>query len=230
MTFVLARQSGPSRGVADRRVRLELELFEEIEIDASSTEPVHYQLANHIRKRCKERGCKPEDFGVDASGEGGGLADILAKEWSPKIVRVEFGGAPSDRPVSSEDLRPAREVYDRRVTELWFNAREYMQSGQLRGIDPWTAKEFCSREFDDERRKLKIQTKRDMKAVYGMSPDIADCTVILTEVAKQTGINVFVGDHVREKDKDVLAESSQLIYDDIGEEFDDLEYANSTRT
>jgi hypothetical protein len=198
-------------------------MYEELEIDAASSEPVHYQLATQIQSRCDDRGCRPEDFGIDASGEGGGLADILAKEWSPAIVRVEFGGAPSDLPVSSEDLRPAKEVYDRRVTELWFTAREYLQAGQLRGIDPWTAKEFCSREFEDEKRKIKLQTKRDMKSVYGMSPDIADCTVILTEVAKRSGIGVFVGDHVREQDKDEYAEYAGAIYDDIGGEFDSLD-------
>jgi hypothetical protein len=198
-------------------------LFEELEIDASSSEPVHFQLAEMIQSKCEERGCRPEDFGIDASGEGGGLADILAKQWSPRIIRVEFGGAPSDLPVSSEDMRPAREVYDRRVTELWFTAREYLQAGQLRGIDPWTAKEFCSREFDDERRKLKLQTKRDMKSVYGMSPDIADCTVILTEVAKRSGIGVYIADHVSEQDKDDVLEAVYEIYDDIGDEFDHLD-------
>ena len=209
--------------IEDGKPGIELDMYEEIELDADSSEPIHYQLANHIQKRCRENNCKPEDFGVDASGEGGGLADILAKEWSPKIVRVEFGGAPSDLPVSSEDLRPAKEVYDRRVTELWFTAREYLQSGQLRGIDPWTAKEFCSREFEDERRKLKLQTKKDMKSVYGMSPDIADCTVILTEVAKRSGIGVYIGDHVREVGKDTLSEAANAIYDDLGDEFDNLD-------
>ena len=136
---------------------------------------------------------------------------------------MEFGGAASDLPVSSEDLRPAKEVYDRRVTELWFTAREYLQSGQLRGIDPWTAKEFCSREFEDERRKLKLQTKRDMKAVYGMSPDIADCTVILTEVAKRSGIGVYIADHIREQDTDEFVDLTNAVYDDIGDEFDDLD-------
>jgi|TARA_E500000305_G_scaffold111552_1_gene125277 hypothetical protein len=209
--------------IDDGKPGIELELFEELEIDASSEEPVHFQLAAQIQSKCEERGCKPEDFGIDASGEGGGLADILAKQWSPRINRVEFGGAASDLPVSSEDLRPAKEVYDRRVTELWFTAREYLQSGQLRGIDPWTAKEFCSREFEDERRKLKLQTKRDMKAVYGMSPDIADCTVILTEVAKRSGIGVYIADHVREQDTDEFVDLTNAVYDDIGDEFDDLD-------
>lgn len=203
----------------DQKVGIELEPHDELEIDAASSEPVHFQLASQIKAYCQQRGCEPHDFGIDASGEGGGLADILAKEWSPKIHRVEFGGKASTRPVSYEDLRPSCDVYDRKVTELWFSAREFLQSGQLRGIDGWTAKEFCSREFSDEKRKITLQTKRDMKAVYGASPDIADCTVILIDVARSSGINVFVGDHVSAKDS-TEPNIADSIYDEIGDEFD----------
>jgi len=211
-------------GVIDPGIQaMELDIHEELDIDAGSSEPVHYQLAAQIQAKCKTKGCKPENFGLDASGEGGGLADILAKEWSPSIKRVEFGGSPSDRPVSSEDMRSAREVYDRRVTELWFNAKEFLQSGQLRGIDPWTSQEFCSREYDDKKRKTVLQTKVDMKTTYGMSPDIADATVVLIEVAKQNGFQVFVGDHVREQGKEESLEEAHAVYNEMGDEFDMLD-------
>lgn len=200
------------------KLGLELEPHDELEIDADSSEPVHFQLASQIQQMCEKRGCSPQNFGIDASGEGGGLADILAKNWSPRINRIEFGGKPSSRPVSYEDMRPSHEAYDRKVTELWFSAREYLQAGQLRGIDGWTAKEFCSREFSDERRKISIQTKRDMKAMYGSSPDIADCTVIIVDVARTTGINLYTEDHVSEKES--LPPEVNEIYDDIGDEFD----------
>jgi len=211
-------------GIIDPGIQaIELEPHIELDIKAQSKTPIHYQLMEQVKHHCQQRGVKPEDFGLDASGEGGGLADIIATEWSPKIHRIEFGGAPSSRPVSSEDLRPAKEVYDRRVTELWFNAREYLLSGQLRGIDPWTAREFCIREYETPSRKMKLQTKKDMKLQYGLSPDIADSTVVLTEVALRVGIDVYTGNHVSAKDTDTFVEDAHSVYDEIGEEFEELE-------
>ena len=59
-------------------------------------------------------------FALDSTGEGGGLASIFQREWSPEILCVEFGGRPSKHPVSQTNPKRADQEYDRRVTELWF--------------------------------------------------------------------------------------------------------------
>lgn len=207
----------------ENRTGIELEPYEELSLDASSSEPIHYQLANQIIDMCKKHGCSPSNFGLDATGEGGGLADILAKIWSPHIQRVEFGGAASDRSVSATDTRSSKEVYDRRVTELWFQARMFLEAGQLRGIDPETAKELCYRRFDDEKRKIKIQTKKEMKAEFGKSPDLADCVVVLTEVVRNSmGVEIFTGDHVEPDNKgwqDLVSSAEEVL--DLEDSFDE---------
>ncbi len=43
--------------------------------------------------KCNKRGVPPDKFALDSSGEGGGLADILTREWGV-VHRVEFGGSP----------------------------------------------------------------------------------------------------------------------------------------
>lgn len=129
----------------------------------------------------------PQHLAVDATGEGGGLCDILAKTWSPSIQRVEFGGKASDRPVSPEDHRRSSDVYANKVTELWFSVRQWVINEQLRGMHHEAVIEFCSRMFDDEKRMTIIERKVEMKARTGQSPDFADAITLVVEMARRLG-------------------------------------------
>jgi hypothetical protein len=153
--------------------------------NATLPDPVHYQIAAQVKNECVKRGVQPSDFGMDASGEGGGLADILTREWGP-MHRVEFGGAPSLLPVSDEDPKPCSEAYDRKVTELWFSMRKWVIEERIGGLDIPTLQEFCARMFDDSKRKIAVETKGIMKQRTGKSPDLADAAVVLLDLARKT--------------------------------------------
>ena len=159
----------------------------QIDIDAGSDEPVHYQIANQVKQECISRNVRPNMFAIDSTGEGGGLADIMMREWSPLINRVEFGGKASNLPVSLEDGRESHEVYANRVTELWFSMREWVQHGQVGGLDRETIIEFCQRLFNDEKRKIVVERKADMKGRIGCSPDLADAAVLIIDMARKMG-------------------------------------------
>jgi len=129
-------------------------------------------------------------MGVDDTGEGG-LCDILYREWSHHVQRIEFNGAASEEPVSLEDSRPAHEFCKNKRTEMFLYARAALQSGQLKGIDQETAKEMCSIEVDDSKPKVIIQSKVEYRANHGgHSPDRSDCLVILLEVARRKGFQL----------------------------------------
>jgi len=214
------------------KIGLELQLPEEIPLDAADELPIHYQLAYACRDKCINKGVPPQNFGMDATGEGGGTCDILAREWSPLIQRVEFGGAPSDLPVSVDDPREAKELYDRRVSELWFRFATYVKSGQVRGIDAETAIEFCMRTWELKGRKMKIQTKDEMKEAYGRSPDFADASVILVEVASRLGMFQAEGKAAEDMAKEKPEQEAYNVYEDeVGDEFEEYEgnevYADS---
>jgi hypothetical protein len=169
------------------KMGIQLERNEIIEIDAQSSEPVHFQIANRVQQICEENKVLPQHLAVDATGEGGGLCDILAKVWSPAIQRVEFGGKASDRPVSPEDYRKSSDVYGNKVTELWFSVRQWVINEQLRGMQHDAVIEFCSRMFDDEKRMTIIERKVEMKARTGKSPDFADAVTLVVEMARRLG-------------------------------------------
>ena len=183
-----------------------------LQIDTGSPEPIHFQIAKQTREACVARGCPPENLSVDATGEGGGLCDILHKEWSSHINRVEFGGKASQLPVSSEDGRPSHEVYHNRVTELWFSVREWVIREQIKGLDHETIVEFCQRLFDDEKRKIVVERKALMKARTGQSPDLADAAALIIEMARQKGAGHLKSGTESDKNWETLALKFDSVY------------------
>lgn len=165
----------------------------EIRIDAGDTKnPPEYQIAVKVKSLCEARGVKAKEFYGDGTGTGRGVMSVLQREWSPDINIVQFGGAPSEMPVSDEEPTPASEVYDRKVTELWYSFRVFVEAGMIRGLDPATAMEFCARKFYIKGKKTCVETKTEMKLRGAMSPDLADCSVIGVHALRERGINATV--------------------------------------
>lgn len=158
-----------------------------VPITAISKDEMDYQIARRVIEECRTRSVAPRQFGCDAVGIGRGVHAILSGEWSPEIQRVEGTGAPSDRPSSTADGRPATEVYDRMSTELWWSAREVLQAGQLRGLYPAAIAQLCSRLYAMKGRKYSIETKEEFKSRLQRSPDDADCFVSGTLVLTPNG-------------------------------------------
>jgi hypothetical protein len=142
------------------------------------------------KEACKNEGVTPYYFGLDSTGEGGGLASIFQREWSREILCVEFGGRPSRNPVSNTNPKRADEEYDRRVTELWFFFRLILLNEQIRGLDPESAMEFCRRWWQLRGPYISLETKAKMKERTRRSPDIADADVVTAQVAyARCGLN-----------------------------------------
>jgi hypothetical protein len=150
--------------------------------------PPEYQIAAKVKSFCEARGIPPDEFIADTTGIGSGVAATLQREWSPGINTCEFGGAPSDMIVSEEDPRPAKDIYDRRVTELWFSIREYIQAGILRGLDDPTSIQLCQRKWDYKGKKKAIQKKEELPS----SPNEADALACGIELLRRKGINATV--------------------------------------
>lgn len=150
--------------------------------------PPEYQIAAKVKSLCQARGIPPDEFIADTTGIGSGVAAALQREWSPLIHVCEFGGAPSDMIVSQEDPRPARELYDRRVTELWFSVREYIQAGMIRGLDETTALQLCQRKWDYKAKKKAVQKKDELPT----SPNEADALACAVELLRRKGVHAVV--------------------------------------
>lgn len=158
-----------------------------IKTRSSPDDPLHYQIVRQVREECIKRDVHPRMFGLDSTGEGGGLHAIFQREWSPEVLGVEFGGRPSKEPVSQTNMKRCDQEYDRLVTELWFYFRLLVQNDQVRGLDEESATEFCRRWYDMLGPYISIETKKKMKERTRKSPDYADADVVVAQVFKRRG-------------------------------------------
>lgn len=172
----------------DGKIGIELCELVQIKTEASSKEPIHYQIARQVKDLCEQHDppVAPENFALDSTGEGGGLASILQREWSPAIMLVEFGGRASDLPVSEHNQKPCHQEYLYMVTELWYFLRTLVQNGQIRGLDNETALQFCQRIYVMRGNLKMLESKADMKLRTRKSPDEADATVVVTRMFRLT--------------------------------------------
>lgn len=172
---------------------IELGEWLEVPIDASedadfSTE---YQIVYYCRERCQSKGIKPADFGVDMTGIGRGLKMIFDKEWG-SCAGIEFGGNPTDLPVG-ETGKTAKEVFDRRSSELNIMIRYFANSHGLRGISKEVEEQACQRKTFQKIKHM-VETKEQMKKRTGRSPDHCDAAAIAVDMCRQRG--AYPGDFV----------------------------------
>jgi len=145
--------------------------------------PLFYQVADQTIELLKKHNVQPENFALDATGAGAGIADIISQRWQSGFVRVSFGGAATDSPISVEDERPAKQVYANRVTQLWGQIKVIIMSGRMRGLDDQTARELCARIYSLRNERTLLESKKDLKKrTKGGSPDRADALALLTEL------------------------------------------------
>lgn len=179
--------------------------------------PADYQIAAAVMTYCKAEGVPPEEFITDGTGHS--PAPILQREWSPRIQVCQFGGNASDMPVSDEDNRPAKDVFDRRVTELYFSFREFVQADMVRGLDAATAQEFCERKFTIKGKKYSIMTKSELKSDGKPSPDLSDNGVLGPELLRRKGIHATIKTTVKDAFQDRLQKASREY--DMAEDYAD---------
>lgn len=162
-----------------------VQLFED---ESNKAVPRTYQIVKQIRDHCERRGVKPENLAVDATGAGGPFSDVLAAEWSPSFLRVNFAGKATDRRVSMSNPTLCHDLYVNRVTEIWFSGKDLIRCGQLKGIDQELAREMTARRYDTvkggEGLRMRVEPKPEYKKRVGHSPDVADAAFLLIDLAR----------------------------------------------
>ena len=114
------------------------------------------------------------------------MLSIFRREWGP-VVGIEEAGRVSDRPVSAVNPRPASDEYDRVVSELHFAVREFAVNDALRNMPPEAIKEFCARRWEMRNKKVRVETKPEMRKHFVKSPDYADSCCFAVELARRLG-------------------------------------------
>jgi hypothetical protein len=161
-----------------------------IRLDVQSKTPIHFQIANRVIEQCQRWGVKAEDFAMDTTGEGGGVASILKEKLFLGFLEVEFGRrADDDVPAGINDDREASAVFKNHVTQLWYSFRESVQFSMVRGLDAETCIEACNRLYASKGspERISLESKAEMKARGLRSPDLMDAAVVGHHLARKRG-------------------------------------------
>lgn len=185
--------------------------------DGEERLPLDYRIAYRVKKMCEDRGVKPENFIMDSTGAGRGVAAILQREWGA-IEKCNFGGAPTDRKLRADDDQTCDELFDRFVSELWYSARAFMEENMIGGINmefKELREQLAARNYETVKdKKDVIETKKKMKIRVGYSPDHADAFCLFTELLKRKGAVAGKG-VVRRGNPDVKLKKRARMYSEI---------------
>lgn len=145
------------------------------------------QIVKFVTAQCSARNIQPQNFFFD-SGMRTSLVSAFGRLWSPNVNSIDCGGSPSERKVSADIDVLCKDYYSKRITEFWYSVRLIIEAGQFRGMTKDVMNEGCAREFKRVgANKIEVETKEEMKAKTGYSPDLFDALAIGCEGARQRG-------------------------------------------
>lgn len=161
-----------------------------VPINPGLEELVEYQIAGYVKRQCEERGIPPDDMFYDA-GMRSALCSAFSKVWGHVGMTIDFGGSPTDDPVSADIPTPCKDYYSKRVSQLWFQVRHAVEAGQVRGFTEDVIMEFSSREWMRVgANKIEVEPKQAVKEKIGRSPDLADAVACGFFGASQRGFRI----------------------------------------
>ena len=157
--------------------------------DVTSKDPFDLQLVYQFRDACVKRGIDPEHVAYDATGSGISFGTLLAQNWSNRVLGVKFGGSPSDGYAESAGvMKPCKDLYVNRVSELWYQGKDFVRAGQIKGLTQDITEDLTARHYEvkkDGETKVVVESKKDMKARINRSPDCGDAFMILLDLCVQ---------------------------------------------
>lgn len=207
-----------------------------VPIDASSEDPIDYQIVNFVKTLGKTRNIPAREVAVPSAGRGAALVSIFQKEWGP-VNAIQEGGSPSDR-IVDERGRTAKEHYNTRASEICMGIRDYALGNALRNVPQEVIEQACARytftnngKFCAEPKKTtkglqqaKGQGAKGFKERMGYSPDHLDSFNIGLEHARQMGADSGFGMAAPQKyeewEKEVVKASQEISDENYTQEQD----------
>jgi hypothetical protein len=155
----------------------------------SDPDPIIIQISKQFVAFCREHGVSPENVGYDSTGAAGEIGGVITYMFNNAVLHaVDFNGKPSDLP-HGVDQKPCSELYDRRVTELWMVMKDFIRSGQIKGlttdiIEDLLARKETTGKLGQTSTKRSVESKRVMKKRIKRSPDSGDCLALLCDLCR----------------------------------------------
>lgn len=151
------------------------------------------QLVLETKKTCAGAGVPGSWLGVDRTGNGAGVHDMLVRMMetgTPKGINPST--TPTEKKILEEDQQLPCDEYHLLISELWFALRKYIEYGMLKisprvPSDPLIG-EITGRRFLLMGKKTKVESKKEYKSRGNKSPDRADALTYLVHVCRMMGV------------------------------------------
>lgn len=146
------------------------------------------KLVAEIRRVCRGAGVSGPFLGVDRTGNGAGVHDMLVAQFHGSVRGINPSSSPTERKILEEDTKLPCDEYAYLLSELWFALRKYIEYGLLK-IDPQVPQdpllqELAGRRFLLSGQKTKVESKKDYKSRGNKSPDRADGLTMFVHTAR----------------------------------------------
>lgn len=144
------------------------------------------QIVDDFISLCREHRVAPSNIVYDRTGGGTSFGDFLCEALGDRSPNgVCSADNASDIPVGVGG-RPANELFADRVSEMWICGKDFLRSGQIRGITKKIASDMMGRMKDPEKRgagggRQAVEGKRSMKKRILRSPDHGDAFFLLLD-------------------------------------------------
>ena len=152
--------------------------------------PYNFQIASQFVSICREHGITPENMAYDSTGPAGEIGPIISNMVGNAVLHaVDFNGRASDL-THGIDAKPCGELYADRVSELWLVIKDYIRSGQIKGltteiIDDLLARREVLRKQGLNGTKRAVESKKVMRKRIKRSPDAGDSLAILLDLCRK---------------------------------------------
>ena len=174
---------GKVDGRSHLHICLEVTLTEDI---ADKKTPLTHQIVRGWMRVADDWGIKPSRAIMDNTGSGISFGHVVDAEWSPAVHKVNFQSNASEQTVK---FRMEECEYYNKNSELWIQPKEFLRANQISGISKELMAELVEREFHPkEGRKLRVESKEDVKKRMKKSPDRADAFLLCVEKAIRMGL------------------------------------------
>lgn len=187
-----------------RNGKIGIQFLESVKVpikSGSEFDPKDYQIKDYIIAECTARGISMDNFIQDKTGNGRGVFALLQMEWGRGVHGVEFGGAPSERPIKIGDEDIPKDLFSYFVDELWFRAKAWGEEGLVGGLDNLAGEtliDLGARMYTLRGTKQRLIDKKEMKKITGRSPDYGDAFILVAELLARKGI--FIGETMETTD------------------------------
>ncbi len=152
--------------------------------------PYNFQIAAQFVAICREHGITPENMAYDSTGPAGEIGPIISNMVGNSVLHaVDFNGRASEL-THGIDSKPCNELYADRVSELWLVIKDYIRSGQIKGltteiIDDLLARREVLRKQGLNGTKRAVESKKVMRKRIRRSPDAGDSLAILLDLCRK---------------------------------------------